>query len=45
MSLTAATKLSLGNDYNVAPFLYWSYNGESLQKTKSTAGYEMELII
>lgn len=31
-SLTAATKLALGNDYNVAPAPYWTYNGVSLQE-------------
>jgi hypothetical protein len=31
MSLTAATRLALGNDYNIGPSPYWTYNGESLQ--------------
>lgn len=30
-SLTAATRLALGNDYNIAPAPYWSFNGKSLQ--------------
>ena len=30
MSLTAATKKVLNNQYNVAPCPYWLYNGESL---------------
>lgn len=32
MSLTAATKKALGNDYNVAPNPYWSFEGKSLQE-------------
>ncbi|WP_216689911.1 GIY-YIG nuclease family protein [Hymenobacter siberiensis] len=30
MSLTAATRKVLGNQYNVAPCPYWLFNGESL---------------
>lgn len=30
-SLTAAIRLALGNDYNIAPAPYWTFNGKSLQ--------------
>lgn len=32
MSLTAATRIALANDYNIAPAPYWTYNGVSLQE-------------
>ena len=31
MSLTKATRTMLDNDYNVAPGLYWNYNGKRLR--------------
>lgn len=32
LSLTAATKIALELDYNVAPTPYWTFNGKSLQE-------------
>jgi hypothetical protein len=32
MSLTAATRMALSNDYNIAPAPYWTFNGVSLQE-------------
>jgi hypothetical protein len=31
MSLSAATRVLLGTDYNVAPGPYWTFNGRSLR--------------
>lgn len=31
-SLSAATRLTLGIDYNVAPTAYWTFNGKSVQE-------------